>query len=79
MNIYLLKRIGRTMYDQTYGFVIRAHNEEQARSIACDAMAGQIGDEARTWMLPQLSTCTVIGSAFGDDRAEIILQDFRAG
>lgn len=80
MNIWLLRPIDgheawEPWFDKAFGFVVRAENEETARSLA----ASQAGDEGRgqnsPWLDPSASTCVVLQR---EGNAEVIIMDFYA-
>jgi len=60
-------------YDCSYGVVVRAKDEQQARLLA----ASVAGDEGtNTWLDPELTSCSPL-KATGP--AGVVLQDFLAG
>jgi hypothetical protein len=65
MRLWLLRR-GGTSCDRTYGFVVRASNEEKARLWAFK------DDADKEWLNPAKSTCEPL-TAKGDDG--VIIQD----
>ena len=77
MRLYLLKPINPNAppfdpwWDKSFGFVVRAKSEQDAREYA----AKERGDEgADTWRDPALTSCEVL-PARGE--AGVILTDFR--
>jgi prevent-host-death family protein len=72
-NIYVLKRVGGTDYDETAGFVVVAGSPDEARRLA----AGEADAEGdATWLMPDRSTCEAIDPA---GSSGVVLRDFRAG
>ncbi len=71
----------RTVYDCSFGFVVRAKNETDARTFASkeggdeNPRYGKTGDKS-PWLDPGLSSCEPL-SALG--APGIIIQDFNAG
>lgn len=63
----------RSQYDKTFGHVVRAESEQDARRFAAIAA----GDEGPApWTTDRFSTCTELTA---DGEAGIVLVDFRAG
>lgn len=60
-------------YDCTYGVVVRAKNEAQARELAA-SVAGDEGKDA--WLDAALTSCSPLKAA---GSAGVVLQDFLAG
>lgn len=60
----------RPWYDRTFGFVICALSEDDARALA-GADAGAEGDDA--WTNPTLSTCEELTA---DDEPGVVMRDF---
>lgn len=58
-------------YDLTYGFVIRAETEEQARE-----MAENEADMKGVWLNPEHVSCTEL---LPEGEPEIVMHDFLAG
>ena len=75
MNIWLLKRIGDTNYDETSGYVVIAATATGARAVArCDDC------DSRTWAYADKSTCVAIGIADDESRrARVVLRDHLDG
>jgi hypothetical protein len=93
MKLWLLEPIGNLKsgdnpwnpwYDKTFGFVIRAETEEQARNMA-NKNAGdenrggflgeKIANTTTPWLDPHYSTCTELQN---DSESKIILYNHRA-
>lgn len=89
--IYLLKRIGKTPYDEFAGFVVRASTPEGARSLVVDRLSagpteGNLDDlidspwgwygEAMDWLDPGLTSCEKLS---GQGDPVIAMADYRAG
>lgn len=75
MKLFLLKRVDMTYgyYDQFYGFVIRAENEEKARELASKESA----DEGLLfWKDRSLTICEEL---LPDGPEDILIRDFHAG
>jgi hypothetical protein len=79
MKLWLLTRVEKPdeeywpHYDQAVAFVVRAENEEHARSLA----SAQAGDEqAKFWGDPRQSDCVRLRHS---GAAEVILRDYNAG
>lgn len=76
MKLWLLRPIGENgtawcvVYDCSYGFVIRAQSEADARNLAAD-YSGDEGGGA--WLDSTLSSCVVLEA---DGQAEVIIRDF---
>lgn len=65
--------VKRWTWDCSYGFMIRAESEEDARNMA----AAECGDEGpESWTDSDLSTCDIISA---DGAAEVVMQDFLTG
>ena len=71
-------------YDKSFGFVVRAETEEQARQIAHENAGDEnrgeflqttIADTEQPWLAPKYSECTEL---LQDGAAEMVLQDFHA-
>jgi len=61
----------RPWYDKTFGFVVSARTEEEARRVA----ASNASDEGQdAWAKPELSTCEILEAT---DEAEVIMEDFQ--
>lgn len=73
MNIYLIKRVGRTDYDQYAGFVVAAESPAKAREIASSGYGRSI------FAHPEGATCAQIGTAGPKVVPGVILSDYRAG
>ncbi len=76
MKLWLLKRDDKATptWDATFGFVVRADEESEARELA----ATDPGDEGKgPWLDPAATACVCIGE--GDGEPGIILRDFNAG
>lgn len=73
MNIYLVRKNGKTGLDQYDGFVVTAESEGGARELCmnCDSF------NSNTWFNPRKSTCELIGTS-ADKQSEIILSSFNA-
>ena len=68
-------------YDKSFGFVIRAESEDEARKIA-DENAGNENmdnetykDTKHPWLDPKQATCVVLTN---DGKQELIIKDFKA-
>lgn len=77
MKLYLLKakegdELWEPWYDKSFGHVVRAKNEKQARKIA-SVKRGDEGVDA--WLNPEHSTCEIL-SPRGEE--ELIITDFHA-
>ncbi len=60
-------------WDCAYGFVVRAKDEEEARSLA----SKMCGDEGReTWLDAKMTSCQRLEAR---GQAEVVLRDFVAG
>lgn len=75
MKLWILKPIDdqsgpwEPWYDKTFGFIVRAESEEQARVLAAE----QCGDEGPdAWLDESLSTCIELTS---DGEAGVIIED----
>jgi hypothetical protein len=70
---YLLKRVDEHVdYDEAAGFVVLAHDADEARSLASE----QAWDEgADTWLNGDRTTCEVLEPTGG---ARVVLRDQRA-
>ncbi len=71
---YLLKRVDENVdYDEVAGFVVLAHDADEARSLASE----QAWNEGPgTWLNEDRVTCEVLEPAGG---ARVVLRDQRAG
>ena len=77
MNLYLLQRPWKKVgYDQCYGFVVVAKDEDQARTIA---ESHRESERPSTWTNGMTSTCRCLGAADRALRAGVVLGSFRAG
>jgi hypothetical protein len=78
MRLWLLRPNGDEQpawdpwYDKTFGFVIRAESELQARALADEADGSENSPSNRPWLDASQATCVEIT---GDGSAEIILKD----
>ncbi len=59
-------------YDKSFGFVVRAETEEDARAIASES-AGDEGADA--WLKPEYSSCD---SLENDGDSGLVMQDFHS-
>ena len=84
LGIYLIKRDEeKASYDEAWGFVIAAIDEESARTMIADgeSVGGSwFGDEsAAPWLDSRQSTALMVGRSLPGDEPRIILRDFHAG
>jgi hypothetical protein len=84
MRLYLLRPIHNEKddpwepwYDKAFGFVVRAENEEQARTMANDDSGDENGwkKEMNVWLSPVYSTCNELTA---DGNLGIIIKDFHS-
>ena len=79
LNLYKIKRIGRTDWDEFAGFVVAARNPDEARAFAGKKGDNTYPDELPTFTDSGLSTLTLIGTAVEGVAPGIVLHDFHAG
>ncbi len=60
-------------YEYSYGFVIRAKNEKEARTIAEEEAQKRGNEPARWWLNPDTATCIELDPT---GEADIIMEDF---
>ena len=77
MKLYLLRpkednTIWKPWYDKTFGFVVRAESESEARLLASEE-SGEEGDKA--WLDGRYSTCEELTSK---GKSEVVIKDFAA-
>jgi len=65
-------------YDEAFGFVVVAIDEESARTLIADRE--EYGDEGEgVWLDSRRSTAVMVGRSLPGDAPRIVLRDFRAG
>lgn len=74
MNIYLIKRIGKTCFDDYDGFVVTAESEGGAREVCMNHNES----DSNTWFNPDESTCNIIGFTLLKE-SKMILSSYKAG
>ena len=84
LGIYLIKRAEeKGSYDEAWGFVIAAIDEETARTMIADgesAGGSWFGDEGPApWLDSRHSAAIMVGRTLPGDKPQIILRDFHAG
>ena len=79
LGIYVITRsLPHSGYDEAFGFVIAAIDEESARVMIADEEA--CGDEGDgPWLDSRRTTAVMIGRSLPGDSPRIVLCDFRAG
>lgn len=79
LGIYVITRTDpHPGYDEAFGFVVAAIDEETARAMIADEE--QHGDEgAAPWLDSRHTVAVMAGRSLPGDPARIILRDFRAG
>lgn len=75
MKLWLLKRIGRTDWDEYAGFVVRAATEDDARAVARQGTEPW-EDENACWLDPAQASCTEL---LATGEPGVILDSFKAG
>ena len=84
LGIYLIRRDAeKADYDEAWGFVVAAIDEESARTMIADgeSVGGSWpGDEGPgPWLDSRHSTAVMVGRTLPGDEPRIILRDFHAG
>jgi hypothetical protein len=75
LPLWLLERSGMG-YDEAFGFVVAARNEERARQVAASHAGAEGGD---VWRKRRRSTCVKIAREGRWRREREIIRDFNAG
>lgn len=76
MKLFKLYCVEDPGWDCNHGFVIRAEDEQAARSLAQTHMSDESWASKELWLDPKFSTCEEISL---EGESEIILNDFNAG
>ena len=76
MKLFKLYCVESPGWDCNHGFVVRAKDEQSARTLAQTQISDERGDSKEFWLEAKFSTCEEI-TVKGE--AEIILNDFNAG
>jgi hypothetical protein len=79
LGVYLIKRDReKASYDEAWGFVVAAIDEEAARTMIADSE--RHGDEGPgPWLDSRQSAAVMVGRTLPGDKPQIILRDFHAG
>jgi hypothetical protein len=74
MKFYILKpkKYWQPWYDKTFGVIVRAENESEARQLA-SKMAGDEGSEV--WLDPSTTVCDIL---LAEGPPEVIMVDFKS-
>ena len=83
MNIYILRPSSvntdpwSPWYDKSFGFIVRAENEENARKIADENSGDENGEHGieHPWIDPQYSSCNIL---YSEGEECLIMEDFRS-
>lgn len=61
-------------YEKSFGFIVRAENEEQARRIATEYGGKEIRKNKEAWLNPELSSCNEL---LPEGEADLVMRDFK--
>jgi hypothetical protein len=62
-------------YDKSFGFVIRAETESEARELAHANAGGEVFEWSNSWKDAKYSTCVELSS---EGPAEVVMEDYHA-
>lgn len=79
MNLWLLQPTANSnawqpWYDKSFGFIVRAENEIEARRLA-NSESGDESENINVWLNEHHSSCTILTDT---GPSEIVMRDFRA-
>lgn len=78
LRIYLLERIGKTGYDEFYGCVVAAKNEDAAVNICPNGKTFDGENDEWVGSVSEIK-CTEIGTANKGQKQGVIMSSYNAG